>query len=348
MAVSGDYFESKLTTDKILQATNGGYDIYMFYLGKVKRIMKRPWLGEKEEKDPSWGITPSKGRSSTLPIWFWKDFSREESGTAIQFVQKYFGLEYEDARDKIAWDFGLGGKIINAKPVQVTWEAPNVERDYADIKFSTQPFKSYHHEFWNIAEVAEEDLKKLNYFAVKDIALRGRRINIKPNEPVFAFYSPEEDGVKIYFPQRKERRFLNNVSYHYLWNFSDLKDCENLFVQKSPKDLAVTRMLTPCVTATQAEAVRIFFDKEGHPTEVVKKINNITKKPWIFYGSDDDGVKKCKEITETAKYRYINTPKKYLPDVNDVYGFVKMHNLQVPNTGLKALEEFMKSKKALK
>lgn len=327
------------TSDEILAHTSGGYDIYMAYLGSVKRVMERPWLGESKEHKPSWGIYPFNG------IWWWKDQAREEQGTAIQFVQRYFGLSYQDALDKIVWDFGLGGgRVININPIQRTWSEPEEEeKEYAFIAFDSKPFTKKHHEFWNIVEVEEGHCNKLNCWALKDAAINRKRVPMKKDEVAFAYYCPEEDSVKLYFPERRDGRFKNNVSYRHLWNYESVKEgrYSDLMVQKSNKDMIVSLMLIPWVIATQAEAVKIF-----NP-ETVDKINSITKRPWIFYGSDDDGVKKCKEITDCNKWRYINIPKKYLPDVNDTYSFVRMHNLQKPGTGLKELEKFMIQKSLL-
>ncbi len=313
-----------LSVDEIMDKSNGGYDIYMYYLGKVARVMSRPW-GKKERKD-SWGVFPRKN------IWYWKDHANEESGNVIQFVEKYFNLSFVDACAKICWDFGWNTE--NSNPVEILWERPEEIKEYTDIRFSPQPFKKQHHDYWNAAEVDEQHCRKHECYAVKDLAINKKRINIG-NEAVFAYYSPEEDGVKIYFTQReKADRFRNNVSYHYLWNYGNIKDCENLIVQKSVKDMIVTTLVTDCCIATQAEAVKIFNE------DVVKMINTISRKPWIWYGSDWDGVKKCKEITDTNKWRYINTPKELLPDINDTYGYVKKF-------GIKKLEEFMKLKKLI-
>lgn len=331
--IQGKVKTKYLSIEEILKQTNGGWDIYNLYLGKIQRQMNRPWGGVEKKK--SWGIFPRNG------IWFWKDKAREEAGTAIQFVQKFFGLSMSEAKDKICWDFGLGGKEINSNPVKITWEAPTItDKEYVKIQFTDMPFTKRHHDFWNIAEVSEDRCRRYNCFAVKDLAIRRRKVYIKENEIVFAFYCPEEDAVKIYFPEREsDKRFRNNVSFHHLWNYSNLHECENLIVQKSPKDMIVTSVTTECVTATQAEAVKIFDN------ETVRAINDITDNVWIWYGSDDDGVKKCKEITKNNKpWKYINTPKNMLPEVNDVYSFVKSHNLHIPNSGIAELDKFMKSK----
>lgn len=330
--IQGETKQEYLSLDEILRLTNGGYDIYHYYLGTVKRQMSRPW--GKKESYPSWGIFPRDG------IWFWKDKAREESGNAIHFVERYFGLNFLEALNKVRWDFGLGGTKVNTSPVKITWEAPEItDKEYVKISFTDKPFTKKHHEFWNIAEVSEDRCKKYNCFAVKDLAIRRKRVAIGKDEIVFAYYCPEEDAVKIYFPERSsDQKFRNNVSFHHLWNYSNLHACKDLIVQKSPKDMIVTSIITECVTSTQAEAVKIFN------TETVQAINDISETPWIWYGSDDDGVRKCKQITGTNSWKYINTPKNLLPEVNDVYSFVKMHNLKNPGTGIKELEKFMKTK----
>lgn len=320
-----------IPVDDILRITNGGFDIFKAYLGNVSRLMNRPW-GRKEKK-LSWGIFPKDG------VWFYKDQANEETGNAFHFVQRMFGLDFLQAKDKICWDFGIGGKEINASPVKITWEAPEIEKKYTNIGFTHQPFKKAHHEFWNIAETTEEHCRKYNCLAIKDLAINSRRVNLRVGEVAFVYYATE--GVKIYFPEReRSKRFKSNVNFHHLWNYENLKDCNNLIVQKSNKDMIVTSMIEECCIATQAEAIGIF----DPPT--VEKINQISKHPWIWYGSDWDGVKKCKEITDTNAWRYINTDKEFLPD-NDVYSVVKMWNMKEPGTGLKKLQEFMKLKKLI-
>lgn len=334
--IKGKQKTELLTADEVLMRTGGGYDIYRYYLGNVGRVMPRPW---GKDNHPSWGIFPYNG------IWMWKDQAKEDSGTAIQFVEKYFGLSFGEAMAKICWDFGINnGREINAKPVKINWERPEeVEKDYCSIKFDDKPFEKRHHEFWNIAEASEEHCRKYDCYAVKSLAIDGKRVGIRKDEIVFAFYVPELDSAKIYFADRKkENKFKNNVPYRHLWHFDKIQQCDDLIVQKSPKDLIITALITPCVTATQNESIKVFNE------DIVGKINSVTKTPWIWYGSDDDGVKKCKTVTGANKWKYINTPKALLPDVNDTYSFVRFHNEQSMGTGLQNLTEFMKHKKLLK
>jgi hypothetical protein len=326
--IKGEKKKEYLSVEEILKRTSGGYDIFRTYLGTVSRLMKRPWAKDKHH---SWGVFPKNG------IWFYKDQATEEAGTAIKFVEKFFNLSHAQAKDKICWDFGLGGgQEINSSPVQIVWEKPEVEeKEYCHISFDTQHFKKHHHKFWNAAEVPEDHLRKLNYFAVKTLAINRTFVPIGSNEVVMAYYAPEEDSVKIYFPERPDMKFRNNVPGDYLWNFTGIAACKKLLVQKSCKDLAVTTMITGNCTSTQNESAGLFNEN------MKARIATVSKHPIIWYGSDPDGVAKCQKITKEDKtYGYVNTPKNLLPDINDTYGYACKFKL-------KGLEQFMKLKKLI-
>jgi hypothetical protein len=307
----------------IFHLTDGGYSVYHFYLGKVSRLMSRPW-GKKESK-LSWGIFVRGG------VWYWRDFATDETGNCISFVAKYFNINNMEAVNKILFDFKL-----SPSPVKITWVRPyEQEKQYIKIKFSRKPFTLKHHKFWNKVGVSEEHCEKCNCFAVKDVAFNGTRFNLKPDEIAFAYYAPEEDGVKLYLPERERKdKFRTNVSFHYIWNPLGIKSCDRLIVQKSNKDLIVSSMLFPNVVATQSESYQIFND------EVVSTLKQMSDDIWIWYGSDDDGVTKCKKVTKSFGFKYINTPKNLLPDVNDTYSMADI-------CGIRQVETFMKTKKLI-
>lgn len=321
----------RITSDDILAATNGGYDIYMYYEGCVKKVMKRPWGNDNH---PSFGIFPYTGQ------YMWKDAAKEDSGNAIKYVQLKFGLSLEEAKQKILYDFGLGGTQINANPVRVTWDKPNGEEEYAFISFDSMKFTKRHHLFWNIAGVSEEWCNKYECWAVKSAAINRKRVPIGKDEIVFAYYCPEEDAVKLYFPDRKESRFRNNVSGTHLWNFSNLGECPILVGQKSMKDLIVTTLFTPCVFAVQSENVKLFIDDDGKPTEVTNMINAKAKSVFLSYGSDPDGKEKSIRISKALNWNWVNPPNKYLPETNDIYSLAA-------NQGLNEVEKLFKQKKII-
>jgi hypothetical protein len=152
---------------------------------------------------------------------------------------------------------------------------------------------------------------------------------------VFVYLADDIDKVKIYFPQReKQYRFKNNVPGTYLWQYNHTDKCNKLVTHKSMKDLIVFSLLHPHNIATQNESVQVFNEENR------EKISKICEENWVFYGSDRDGVEKCQKVTKEYGYKYINTPAAMLPEINDVYGYVKKH-------GLRKLEEFCKQKQLL-
>lgn len=313
----------QITYEEILQKLNGGYDGYMYYNGSVPKKGKRPW---GRDRSPSFGFSFHEG------IYFWKDFATEEKGTLAEFVMKMFNLTFADAIDKIKWDFGLSS-VKNVNPVKVTWERPIEKETPSLINFTTQKFKKQHHEYWNCVGVSEEYCKKYECYAVKDLYLNRQRIPISSSEAVFAYWVPETKKVKVYFPQRKTNKFMGNVDYFHIWNINNITCCDKLIVIKSMKDLITVSQLYPSIVATQNESVQLFSE------EVVNTLNSLTKDIYIWFGTDDDGKKKSKEITKRYKWKHLNTPDRFMPS-NDAYDVAK-------NFGIEELEKYLKSKKII-
>ena len=311
--------EKLLSVDDILFLTNGGKDIFDRYLTKVKPLMKRPWGTDKK---PSWGVFERRGK------FYWKDQATEEWGNAIDFVMRLFGLSFQEAADKIKWDFQLGGKNI---PADAVYKIKTDTDKPKHISVETMPFQRRHHEFWNCVSVSEAWCKKFDCYAIKSAAIDRQRYYISTDEPVFGYYAKEEQHWKLYFPNRKGmQRFRNNVSYHYLWNYTKLECCEKLIIQKSPKDMIVTALIYPHVIATQAEHLKIFNEA------TVEDITEVATEVYISYGSDEDGKRKSINISKEFAWKWVNPPNKFLPEVNDVYSLVKKHGLIELNNMLKA------------
>lgn len=321
MSVKGQTWEKGLTTEEILKATSGGYDVYMLYLGKVERVMKCPW---RSDRHPSWGIFPANG------IWMWKDQATGRSGSAIQFVESMFGLTFGEAKDKIKWDFGLeGGKEVGKRIVN--WESPVYEdKEYAIIDYERMPFGKIHHEYWNCAGVSEQHCNDYNCFAAKKVVSNKVYVPFNDKEPVFVYEC--EEGLKVYFPIReRERKWKNNVPGSFLWNFDNVERCDKLIVQKSYKDLIVSTLFTPNVIATQSEQTSIFNE------HIISRINEKAKQVYISFGSDPDGKAKSIEITKATGWLWINPYNELLPATNDFYSMAK-------HQGIRQVEHLLQSK----
>ncbi len=318
-----------LDVDEIMMLTNGGFDIFRYYLGATcGRIMQRPWMGSKKEKTLSWGIF-CKGYTG---IWCYSDRATEDSGNAIHFVQKYFGLTFPEAINKICWDFGLGGYKTISKPAEITWEKPDIEKDYTEIGVINKPFTQRHKDYWSIVGCSEEHCNEYNCFAVKNLAINRRNVPINPNEIVFSYYNPVDHSYKIYFPDRpKDKRFKNNVRGHYIWYLDRYNDCDDLMIAKSNKDAIVLAQFGLCVAATQNEGISCIEPN-------IEEIQSRTKKIHIVYGNDKQGWDMSYKITKKYGWDYFNIPQPELEKgIIDPYDYAKAY-------GPKKLEELLKLK----
>jgi hypothetical protein len=320
--IKKEYF----TKEEIYKLTSNGKDIYTKYIGRISRsAMKRPW---GTDNHPSFGVWQAPDG-----IWMWKDQAREEAGNPIQLVERMFGLSYTDAIKKVCADFNWSDEQVSAVSILTdTQDKAEIKKEYMHISCRIQKFGPRHHAFWNSASVTEDWCKKFNCFAVKEVAVNHKKINIGQHEIVFVYLADDIDKVKLYFPDRAGGdRFRTNVPFNYLWRHNYNTSCDNLVIHKSMKDLIVFSQIHTHNVATQNESISVFNE------ELVKTVHSICPTPWLFYGADDDGMKKAKEITKKFGWKMINTPTSMLTEVNDVYSYVKQH-------GLKKLEELCKIK----
>lgn len=304
-----------LSADEILVKTNGGYDIYRYYLGKVERIRNRPW-GDKGRR-ASWGIFPSI-------VWLWKDYITGETGNALSFVEKYFGLSNKEARDKVCWDFGFStNETPNISPIKITWEEPTEEeKKPVSINFTTCPFDDKHTKYWNNYHLSEDYLKKYNVFRVKSLAINRTRVSLSKDELTFAYYHQPTDAAKIMrIGVEPDKKWRNNVSGDILWFKEYLKECNKLVISKSVKDSLCLSLFDINTVAVQSEGVSC-VDKN---IDWLKEINCPI---YIAFGTDKQGKETSHIITKKYKYKHYNTPDYALDKgANDIAEFIKIYGM---------------------
>lgn len=310
----------------ILDDTNGGYDIYRYYLGRVERITNRPW-GKKESK-PSWGIFPYRN------VWFWKDYAKEETGNAISFVARYFSLSLIEAMNKICWDFGLSKTVIqNITPVKIVWEKPTEEekKEYTTINFITCPFDERHTKYWNDYHLSEDYLKKHDVFRVKSLAINRKRVILSKDELTFAYYHAPTDSAKIMrIGVTPDKKWRNNVSGDVLWFKESIQKYNNLVISKSVKDSLCLSLFGISTIAVQTESVSC-IDKN------IDWLKEIHCPIYIAFGTDVQGKEQSHIITKKYKYKHYNVPDGLLDKgINDVGEWCK-HDIN-------SLEKHLKDK----
>jgi hypothetical protein len=86
--------DKTITVEEILFNTNGGKQIFEKELGCIPRKAINSPL--RNDKNPSFSVFLANNG-----LWMYKDFSNDDAGTAIQFVQKRYNLSFKEALEYV-------------------------------------------------------------------------------------------------------------------------------------------------------------------------------------------------------------------------------------------------------
>lgn len=145
-------------------------------------------------------------------------------------------------------------------------------------------------------------------FNVKNYWIKGRKgwnrnsIHHPSKTLVIAYYFPETDHVKLYFPDQEEYRWYSNCSTQDIFGWHKIKHYQSisdkLFITKSGKDrLMLDYHIGIPSIALQNEGCYIPEDKH---LELDVMFDDIT----FFYDNDIPGILQSQKLSEKYNYKY--------------------------------------------
>lgn len=193
-------------------------------------------------------------------ILYLHDFATNEHINCFQVVMKLYNCNYYEALKIIAQDFGL----IEGYTPKVSDKVfvPEIkESESAKIQVQIKDYTTEELEWWKSFGISKKTLKKYHVFSLQHVFLnRELRFTSSKQCPIYGYYFGKdkngEDKFKIYFPMRKEFRFLNNINKKTLQGYKQLpKSGELLVCTKSMKDcMAMYEFSIPAI-ATNSETL---------------------------------------------------------------------------------------------
>lgn len=244
---------------------------------------------------------------------FFIDFGDNPSHRMLfKFVADYYNVKLYDALKIINqyFELGLGSDTtVNIpKPVINHQKQFNYQKQKTDIIYKPKPFSYLDRNYWLPYEISKNNLIEDEVVAAvwyKFYSDRNKEwIVIRPKELVYVF--TEFNGrVKIYLPQSKHIRFINNCSVDDIGGFDKLPVAgEVLIIKKSYKDYRIIK--------NQDLPNTIWFQNEGCvPSEAIlidlcERFDNI----YIFFDNDEAGIKAAFKLAAIFNNLY---PGKALP-----------------------------------
>jgi hypothetical protein len=306
------YLEPKITKDFLLSYNSE--ETYMsFYLGIP---IKKGLFCSPLRKDNSPTCSFYRNKQGDL---IFKDFNGSFYGNFISVVMYKCSLNYSEALRAIANDFNLiktPGYVKHKGIVRDNiqkFEAPETSL----IRVEVQDFQPKELEWWMTFGITEKTLKKFNVYSCKNIFLNGSYFMAStPGCPAYGYYGGKEDNIelwRIYFPKKKQYRFLTNWKAKQIQGFKQLpKQGKLLVITKSMKDVMCLYNLGIKAIAPNSENL---FLSDKVLDDLKKRFTYIA----VFYDNDLPGISNmCKIKKEHPELVYTWIPRRYgAKDISD-------------------------------
>lgn len=323
----------KITKDFILSKVNQE-SIMQYYTGldvSSKKLMLSPF-----RIDNHFTVSFYKSKSNILYL---HDFATNEHINCFQAVMKKFGVNFYEALDIIAKDFGLieGSNDLKIKPLNIQ---PLKETESSRIQVQIKNYSNEELEWWKQFGISVKTLKKFHVFSIEYVFLNGElKFSSSKQCPIYGYYfGKDKNGIekwKIYFPLKAEYRFLNNLSKKVLQGYHQLpKTGELLVITKSMKDLMA--MYEFGISAVSPNSETLFIDDKK-----LEEFKNRFKHILVLYDQDKPGkhnmwlIRKqhpelnyyflpwylAKDFTDSIKLVGIENMKEYVNEFMSKYKF---------------------------
>ena len=209
----------KLNKDLILSKLSEE-QIFSFYIGSEIRSKKLFRSKLRNDKNPTCSMYRNK--FGTL---IYKDFATGQHLNCFAYVMEMFKCDYYTAIKIIANDFNIihDSSIIKNKG-----------------KIISKDFR-IEEKWWAKYGITPEILKRYDVYSCKHVFLNGQLIaKSQQHCPIFGYYGKKYQGNelwKIYFPKRKEYRFIGNYPSKKMQGYEQLpKTGKVCVITKSQKD----------------------------------------------------------------------------------------------------------------
>lgn len=302
-------FEPKITRDFLLSKAN--QETYMsHYLGLPikKGLFKNP-LRKDNHVTCSFFI----GKSGTL---YFKDFATGECLSFEGVVMKQYSCNYAQALKIIAEDFGFLTKKEHT-PIAIQPKYESVKQTLIQVQL--KDFTESELKWWKSFGVSKKTLDHFKVYSCNTVFLNGNICaQSAQHSPIYGYYFGKKENIeqwRIYFPKRKDFRFLGNVSSKTIQGFKQLPKTGNLLViTKSMKDTMCLYELGIAACAPNSETQFI-------EDNILENLRQRFKHIVLLFDLDETGIKFSKKIK--AKYPFIKVtllPRcKHCKDVSDYY-----------------------------
>ena len=331
--------EPKITKEYLL--SKNSEETYMsYYLGiPIKKGLFRSPLREDHHTTCSF----FRGNSGNL---YFKDFATGQCLTFEGVVMAKYNCTYHNALKIIARDFGYikRADVKKTKAPEIKIQPKFESEKETFIQVEIKDFSESELKWWNSFGITEKTLKQYKIYSVKTVFLNGSLYaQSTQHSPIYGYYFGKKGEVeqwRLYFPKRKEFRFLGNVPTKTIQGYKQLPSNGKLLViTKSMKDVCLLSTLGIPAVAPNSETQ---FVSDKLLDEFRERFKNIV----LLYDSDLTGVKFMNKIRKQHPDLIVcMIPRKY--GAKDISDFYQKYGKNKTIEGIKEYINYLKREKEI-
>ena len=272
--VTKDFILSKINQESIIQHYTG-----------IEVNSKKLFLSPvRNDNKVTCGIYKSKSG-----ILYIHDFATNEHLDCWNLVMRLYNCDYFQALNKIAQDFNLIKDSQNLERITPKIVESIKESESAKIQVQIKDYTTEELNWWNQFGITLKLLKKYKVYSIKHVFLSGElKFTSSEKCPIYGYYFGKdkngEEKWKIYFPLKKDYRFLNNLSKKVLQGYHQLpKTGDLLVITKSMKDVVALYGFGIAAVSPNSETL---FLEDKKLEEFKKRFKHIL----VLYDNDRPGL----------------------------------------------------------
>ena len=309
----------KLTKDLILSSLSEE-QIFSFYIGGDVRGKKLFRSKLRVDKTPTCSLY-----RNNRGVLIYKDFATGQYLDVFAYVQEMFKCSYPEALRIIANDFNIlkDSSLNKNKGKIISKDFKIEEKEFSKIQIEVQDFTELELKWWSKYGITLNILKKYNVYSCKHVFLNGQLVaKSQQHCPIYGYYGKKYRGEelwRIYFPKRKEFRFMGNWPTKKVQGLDYIPEKGNLLViTKSMKDVM-------CFYSMGITAIAPNSETQFIPEPVLEDLKKRFKYIVTLFDNDETGIKFLNKVKrEHPELIYTWIPRDSgAKDISDYYALYK-------------------------
>jgi len=260
------------------------------------------------------------------------DYGGKRGLDCFNVVMELYGIDFKNALDKIASDFGVidGSPMPQLQRIQWVHNLEKKARRETQIKFEVLDWQEDSLDYWKRFYITKEELcSDKDVFPIGKLWIKsgysefGKWIRNHKKLPQFVYalkdFSPPDVYFKVYRPGYADRWLSNcpnNVPFgiHSLPHVSD-----TLIITKSYKDMKVLRKFHADTCATQNES-------EEPVKAILQRERNNYSRILLWFDGDETGIRVANELRHLVN-KVVTTPLRHTPQIKDPADFIERYGI---------------------